>query len=827
MGRPSVGAATMRGRSQLRHRWRSWLVLALLVGVIGGLLIGAVAGARRTASVYDRLVSESGGFDYGIGARPQESALSGCDEDGRTAELGNACREEAEVAIRKVLRSPVVEEGTLLTSMLVPVFTADGRSLQPEEAGDDPCFTGAGEVDVDSFDAGAASPNQPVYVSGRAPDPGRRDEAALSEGVADRLGVGVGDVVRIVPVSACDGLPEKEWPAPITVRVVGTQLSPLEVEPEAGYFLQSVAVTPPLLEELQTHGLGNPIAVVRLRPGETRRDLMAAAEDQGVELDVAIVGDEFSAQVADGLRPDVTTLWVLVILGIVAAAIVLGQAVARQVQAESADLGALRAMGFTSRGLAAVGAEEGAVIGAAGAIVALIVAFATSPLTPIGRARGVEPHPGLRFDALAIVGGAALVAAGCLVAGAGAAWVVGRRARTRRALRPRPSRLAVLTTRARLSPPAAYGVRMALEPGRAPGDAPVRSGLLGMIAALAVLAGSLTFTAGIDHLLASPRLVGVNWDVMYFLEDSDNDALQRAAATAGVASVGAATIFSQPDAPLVDGVPDLAFMSFKADPEAIGPTVTAGRVPRRDDEILFTRHALDAAGLEVGDTVTLDDEARSKFEVVGTGVLPLGDGRFEQAASVTLAGLRRIVPDVRPEVAVVTFAPGADHNRAARALAGVGFRGGIRSADLDVQELVDLDVRPVEATPRLLTGLMAILLFGIVAHMIVTVGRARRHELAVLRTLGFTPRQVWVSTAWQATTLAVVATAAGVLLGTVAGRALWNAYAERLGVASEPTIAWAASAVVALAALALCGVIAGVVNWRVIRARPAAELRAE
>ena len=629
--------------------------------------------------------------------------------------------------------------------------------------------------------------------------------------------------------AACDGPPEKEWPAPITLRIVGTQLSPIEVEPEAGYFLQSLAVTPTLLEELKTHGLGEPIAVVRLRPGATRRDLVAAADDDGVELEVAIAGEEFSTQVADGLRPDVTTLWVLVILGFVAAAIVLGQAVARQVQAESADVGALRAMGFTSRGFTAVGTVEGAVVGAVGATVSVIVAFAISPLTPIGRARGIEPHPGLRFDALAVVGGAALVAVGCLVAGAGAAWFVARRTLARRALRPRPSRLAVLTTWARLRPPAAYGVRMALEPGRAPGGAPVRSGLLGMIAALAVLAGSLTFTASLDHLLASPRLVGLNWDALYFLEDvpSPEDALERAATTEGVASVGAATLFAQPGDRLVDGVPDLAFMSFKADPAAIGPSVITGRAPRRDDEILFTPQALADAGLDVGDTVSLGDDARSKFEVVGTGVLPIGDGRFDRAASVTLSGFRRMVPDVTPEVAVVAFAPGADHDRTTRALARAGLRGGIVSADVDVEELVDLDVRPAEATPRLLTGLMAVLLAGIVAHMIVTVGRARRHELAVLRTLGFTSRQVWGSTAWQATIVALVATAGGVLLGTIAGRVLWNAYAGRLGVVPEPAIAWAASAVVALATLALCGLIAAIVNWRAIRVRPAVELRAE
>lgn len=179
MGRsPSVTAAAMRGRNQLRHRWRSWLVLALLVGIAGGLLFGAAAGARRTASVYDRLTEQSGRLDYGIYARPIDSEVSGCgEEEAPSVELANACRDQGEAAIRRVVRSPLVADGTVLTTMLVPVFTADGRSLQPEEGGDDPCFTGSGEVDVDSFGSGATTINRPVYTSGRAPR--RRDEVAV------------------------------------------------------------------------------------------------------------------------------------------------------------------------------------------------------------------------------------------------------------------------------------------------------------------------------------------------------------------------------------------------------------------------------------------------------------------------------------------------------------------------------------------------------------------------------------------------------------------------------------------------------------------------
>jgi hypothetical protein len=46
----------MRLRSELRTRWRPWLVLALLIGVAAGAAVAAAAGARRTETAYPRFV---------------------------------------------------------------------------------------------------------------------------------------------------------------------------------------------------------------------------------------------------------------------------------------------------------------------------------------------------------------------------------------------------------------------------------------------------------------------------------------------------------------------------------------------------------------------------------------------------------------------------------------------------------------------------------------------------------------------------------------------------------------------------------------------------
>ena len=65
----------------------------------------------------------------------------------------------------------------------------------------------------------------------------------------------------------------------------------------------------------------------------------------------------------------------------------------------------------------------------------------------------------------------------------------------------------------------------------------------------------------------------------------------------------------------------------------------------------------------------------------------------------------------------------------------------------------------------------ALVAVATVAHALVTTVRRRKHDLAVLRSMGLTRRDSRLAIVWQSTLLAIVGIVIGVPLGIVVGRA--------------------------------------------------------
>ena len=105
--------------------------------------------------------------------------------------------------------------------------------------------------------------------------------------------------------------------------------------------------------------------------------------------------------------------------------------------------------------------------------------------------------------------------------------------------------------------------------------------------------------------------------------------------------------------------------------------------------------------------------------------------------------------------------------------------------------------------------------------------RRRRRDLALLKTLGFTQRQLMAAVAWQASVAAVIGIVIGVPLGIVAGRWLWTLFAVQIYAVPQPSVPMLSVVLVALGALVLARSVAAWPGFVAARTKTAVLLRAD
>lgn len=92
------------------------------------------------------------------------------------------------------------------------------------------------------------------------------------------------------------------------------------------------------------------------------------------------------------------------------------------------------------------------------------------------------------------------------------------------------------------------------------------------------------------------------------------------------------------------------------------------------------------------------------------------------------------------------------------------------------------------ATPVLLAAGLAAGAIAALALTLIASVRRRRRDLALLKTLGFTSRQLAATIAWQASVIAAIAAIIGVPVGIAAGRQLWILFARDINAVPQPTV---------------------------------------
>ena len=99
-------------------------------------------------------------------------------------------------------------------------------------------------------------------------------------------------------------------------------------------------------------------------------------------------------------------------------------------------------------------------------------------------------------------------------------------------------------------------------------------------------------------------------------------------------------------------------------------------------------------------------------------------------------------------------------------------------------------VAAVRAAPAALAGLLAATMSVALALAIAIATRGRRRQLAIVRALGGTPRQLRATVRWHALTIVGTGLVGGTVLGISLGSTTWRAFSDGLGVASSSVVPW-------------------------------------
>lgn len=851
-------------RAELRRRWSTVVVLAVLIGLGGGVALTALAGAIRTDRAVSRMVAYSlpdqGGFSYGnVTATGSGSSLDLLPGEQRVVDLPQ---------IAAWFRLPEVDLAT------------------------DPTGRSASGLDVMASPDGSVfhDVDRPVMVTGKLPATDRPFDVAVNQVAAKKLHLHVGSSFDAYSYSASQiagsagqgagggpGLNGTVAPGGprLTLRVTGVFRLPSDVSAVTPYVAgqnvsyegkEKVYLPPSFLPEL-ARLIGLPVQgfpymhliSVRLKhgPADYHAFAAAAAKVGGGQVFVGDPGNVMGTDTAAASASRATRLeaMALLVFGLVAALItilIVGQAIARQVLLRSDDHTVLRAVGATRRQLVGAALVVSAITGVAGALLAFLVAVVASPLMPIGLARQAEIRPGVAVDPLVLVGGCAALAVLIALWAVPAAWrasTVGSESRLSPMDDRRRSFLASGLAAMLRSPAAAMGARFGLQRGSGRRAVPVGSALLAAMVAVAGLAASLTFGASLSHLGSTPREQGWNWDVLVGNPNDFGDREQQYAQLLArnhlVGSYSAIAVIAGAEQgnAYIGNVPLGTMLAIDPLKGSVEPALTRGRAPQGLHEIVLGTGTLAKLHKKVGQSVQMDTGppvGKITMTIVGSMIAPsvgdiftnsLGDGAWisgtaykaVQAQVAAAGGDDSSPPSSEFPLFAVRYAPGVSP---ATGFASLQRQfGPVVLRRLPPADVIDL--RSVQSLPFVLAGLIALLGLGTIGHTLVTSVRRRRQDLALLKTIGFVRRQVGATVAWQATSFMVVALLLGLPLGVAAGRWAWHAVASSISSASPSVLPVVALVLIVPAALVVANLLAAGPGWAAAQIRPATALRDE
>ena len=774
--------------SRIRRRWAGLIWIGLLAGLVGGLSTGAVAGLRRTESAAQRLIEATDAPDAWIFSNAVD------------AEIGDRLRE-------MVQSHPDV-------AVSWPLARFIGRTTDSK----DWYFPLAGPARSDDI-------YQPILEEGRLPVDDRLGEIAVTVQTGRNTGLGVGsrfamDVYTAEQMATISDDSEVDPAgAHLELEVVGIVRDPADIALAA---TDRFMVGSPALYEAHGDVVDTSAGMaVRLRDGADGLDRLQAALEPEFPPGLVTFRTNREALAAAEVPMRVLRVGALLLAGIVAGVglIAVAQATRRHVSQSGEEEATLAAMGFTRGDRIAAAALPGGLSALVAGVTAVLVGIAVSPAFPLGRPSILEPDPGLEVNvAVLAIGGAVTLLMAVLVF-AVVASIELRTVRPR--LRRPPSRVMRLVG-AVAPAPVLLGARLAAEGGRRREGVSGRSAMVGAALGIAGLVATLTFARSVDHLVVTPEIYGLDFDLSMEVPVAAlaerRDAMMADPELEAVAEQWGNTMLLEGEA-----VSALAVTPAKG---SIRPVVRSGRLPEGDDELALGPGLADRLGVELGDQVEVGD-AGKELTLVGTILAPQTvSSDYRGSVLVHRETLDEVGLDVPFPLLIVRYAPGVDADRKTAEM-DERYPWGVMDESLTMPPSELRNLADVGAVPRILQWFFAALIVAALGNGLLMAGRRHRHALGIVRGLGFTRAQVRATMASMAATMGVVAVVVGLPLGLIAGSAVWSQVSETLSL--TPVVSWPLAVALLLTpvVVGLGALIATVPAQRAISRRPAEILRAE
>lgn len=833
-------------RVTVRRRIASYLLLVVLLAVTSGLAMGAISAARRTQSAFPRYLHGAGAPDLVV----QPYSLGSFQSNAYSTALG-----------RRFARLADVRGVGVATGVLVAPIKRNGAPLLSDNR-----VTQIGSVNGLYFHQ-----DQVIVTRGRLADPSRPGEFVANADAARLLGLRVGQTVPLAAYTVAQtaepgfGSPAVKPASRLRARLVGiVEFDSQIAHDDVDRYPTSLLFTPALTRMLvRDHSAWVPTYALQLAHG--------GADVAKVEREVARtlpantvynfhVTSVVTEQVEGALKPETIAVAVFGLIAGIAALVITSQAIGRTLRTHARDSEVLRALGASPNGTVAMSTIGIIASVTLGAVLGAILAIVVSPIAPFGIVHALG-HGSLRVDTTVILIGTATA----IVALSAVAVLQSRRLSAYQRSRPgragaQRANAADLLARARFPLPMVVGTRFVFESGRRRAIAPVRSALLGTTLAVSVVVATVTFGASLATLVTHPRLYGWNWS--YQMQDvSGSNVSPHARALLDRSKVVAAWTGYDFAGVQLDGVTTPVLITDSH--PAVFPPMIAGHPLRSAHQIVLGPDTLAALHKRVGDTVTLTYGSRrdapvyvgpTRLRIVGTASLPaigasgtlhtsLGEGAVF-SRGVEPAAFRAALTDPDPALngpgtVAIRLRPGVSAARGDRALrrlahdATVALNGdpnasGNRYTILAAQRPAEVvNYQQAESTSDFLAVWLSVGAALALSLALAASIRSRRHDLAMLKTLGFTRRQLASTVSWQATTAVGIGLLIGTPAGVLLGRWLWLDFARDISAVPHPTIPLLAIVAIAVVALVLANIAAAGPAISARHIRPTTILNAE